>query len=339
MSLEGAMLGGSFLPEKEFKALMTKVLKENRSSIEASLMATLNYIKSENIKEAYKEWERFQTIILLNPKTDLLAVLNFYDREKQNWIFMNELDVMSTSGKLNTAKVGKKLKTAYGTEILADRLSQLFKTIDNKYANKEEINYAYQVKKRKNIKDFSSKSMRRNSGKTYSKVVYEGMEKVNKRGKVADAFLNHLGKHHASQLANFVRGDGKALEGLKNKDVRAEENLSNKLNFIKLLIDSLNNTAWYTGGDLIVTDQSGRVVANIQLKTSGGLGESIGQINTSGLVSDIEKVFSALEMSDASAAEAFYSMLKTSTATEGLGDKVIQAGYRLAEEAFQRKLT
>jgi hypothetical protein len=45
--------------------------------------------------------------------------------------------------------------------------------------------------------------------------------------------------------------------------VKQEERAIHNLNFIKLLMASTNRTAWYTGGDLIVTNSSGQVVANI----------------------------------------------------------------------------
>ena len=98
---------------------------------------------------------------------------------------------------------------------------------------------------------------------------------------------------------------------------------------------STNRTAWYTGGDLIVTNSQGKIVANIQLKTSGGTGSWIGNIRTATLKNQINLIKKTLLTDHQKTAENFYSMLKTSTASAALGDAVIDEAYNLAKKALK----
>ena len=84
MSIEGAMLGGSFLPEQEFKDLMKQVWDQQQGNIKAAIHNCILNIESGNILMAYKNWELFQTDILKNPKTQILAITNFYNHNGIN---------------------------------------------------------------------------------------------------------------------------------------------------------------------------------------------------------------------------------------------------------------
>ena len=61
--------------------------------------------------------------------------------------------------------------------------------------------------------------------------------------------------------------------------VREEENASQHLGFLHLLLESLNSTPWFTGGDLITVDKTGKINLNIQLKTSKRDSGTVGEIN------------------------------------------------------------
>ena len=100
---------------------------------------------------------------------------------------------------------------------------------------------------------------------------------------------------------------------------------------------STNRTAWYTGGDLIVTNSRGEVVANIQLKTSSGTGAWIGNIRTATLKNQILLIKTTLLSDHYITAQNFYEMLKTSSVGEALGDAVIKEAYFLAEKNLKLK--
>jgi hypothetical protein len=123
---------------------------------------------------------------------------------------------------------------------------------------------------------------------TYKTAVYGNVFGKYLNGKIADAYLNHIGATHWEYLNNFSqRGELPNGDHLLNSSVKQEERAIHNLNFIRLLMASTNRTAWYTGGDLIVTNSAGQVVANIQLKTSSGAGAWIGNIRTATLKNQI----------------------------------------------------
>jgi hypothetical protein len=98
----------------------------------------------------------------------------------------------------------------------------------------------------------------------YKNIIYGDISGRFYNGKIADAFLNHIGATHWEILNSFSQS-GQLIDAdhLLHSSVKAEERAIHKLNFVHLLMASTNRTAWYTGGDLIVTNTEGKVVANI----------------------------------------------------------------------------
>lgn len=335
MSREGAMLGGYFLPEKEFKSLMIQLLKENRSLIENYLNAVILNIEAKKTKEAYITWTKFQTDFLKNPTTSLLAITNFYGSgAPQTWnFFSDEVAAIQNNGLISISSADTELKRAYNSDVLASHLSGLFKSISGTKMTEREVNFLYSLK-RKDMLEALNQYKGTGQKAKYKEIIYRKIGGRYYAGKVADAYLNHLGKHHWNYLNRFSQGDMTGLEHLRNASVRTEELSKGYLNFVQLLLDSLNSTGWQTGGDLIVTDSGGKIVANIQLKTSASTGDAIGRINTKKLAKDILKIKQNFSQNDLIVANSFYDLLKTSTVTEGLGDAIIQEGYELAAKTL-----
>jgi len=79
---------------------------------------------------------------------------------------------------------------------------------------------------------------------------------INRRiqGRAYDAFFNHLANYNKS-IFQYLKSQGKKNITLSNfnsnKTVYAEEGPAN---FAKLLHESKNNTAWYTGGDIVIVN-------------------------------------------------------------------------------------
>lgn len=332
-SYEGAMLGGVLLPREEFIDLMIRLLKEHKDNIYSSLEETQSKIAQNNIKEAYKAWDQFQTKILMNPTTSLLAILNFSAPSgsgRQQWTFIdNEDNAIAKSGLINVQSVSKSLRRSYCSDILAQHLSNLFKEVASEM-EADEVNYLYDLNrkdlfKRLNPIKYGDKRY------IYKVVIYGNIMPKYYAGKVADAYLNHLGATHYEYLNNFSQGNLDGLEHLRNASVKNEERAINILNFVHLLMASTNRTAWYTGGDLIVTNKNGEIVANIQLKISMGEGKQIGNIKTATLNNEIEKIKEIWNMDNKTIAEKFYEVLKTSAVLADVGDAIISEGYKIAE--------
>lgn len=108
------------------------------------------------------------------------------------------------------------------------------------------------------------------------KFIYYG-DNPNWYGNMADAFVNHLAHLHIQIFA------GDAFESNFGTSVFNEE----KKNIYKLIADSTNNTAWYTGGDIIIKYQG--QLFNIQLKTVQGNLNNIDKIGKTIATHDLSK--------------------------------------------------
>lgn len=338
MSYEGAMLGGYLLPEKEFITLMEELLDAKDKEVEMYLNNTLNFINMGQVKNAYAEWNKFQTKLLFNPTTSLLAILNFYSSSSQTWTFVDDEEnaILNKSGALSIEKIGEDLKREYNSQILTQHLSNMFTEVGGQM-EEDEVHYLYGLKRSEIYKQLNP--IKYGDGVyTYKAAVYGNVFGKYLNGKIADAYLNHIGATHWEILNNFSQA-GAILDGdhLLRTGVKQEERAIHNLNFIKLLMASTNRTAWYTGGDLIVTNGSGQVVANIQLKTSAGSGAWIGNIRTATLKQQIELIKTTLLTDHKLTAQHFYTALKTSSVGEQLGDAVIQEAYSLSKQALGLK--
>ena len=338
MSYEGAMLGGYLLPKQEFISLMVELLQVKDKVIEVALDNTLKFIDAGQVKMAYSEWNKFQTELLMNPTTSLLAILNFYSSQNQTWTFVDDEEnaIANKSGALNIEKIDQDLKREYNSQILTKHLSNMFNDVSGRMED-DEIHYLYGLNKSEIYKQLNP--IKYGDGVyTYKAAVYGNVFGKYLNGKIADAYLNHIGATHWEYLNNFSqKGVLPNGDHLLNSSVKQEERAIHNLNFIRLLMASTNRTAWYTGGDLIVTNGAGQVVANIQLKTSSGTGAWIGNIRTATLKNQILLIKTTLLNDHQTTAQNFYEMLKTSSVGESLGDAVIKEAYSLAEKNLKLK--
>lgn len=338
MSQEGAMLGGYFLDESDFKSLIVDVVKQNRSQLINKIDLILEAIANKQVKIAYQEWDKIQTEIFLNPSTKMLAILNFTNKEKQSWNFMDEIETLDDKGKISITKVSSDMKQVYCSDILAQHLSKLFTTVEKEEMSYEEVCYVFDRKKQEAKLEFLNAIKYGDKRYVYHPAIYGNIKGKYFNGKIADAYLNHIGKTHWGDFSTFLHtGNPSSLEHLRQSNVKSEENSTGIYNFVNLLLDSLNHVAWYTGGDLIVTGPSGEVIANIQLKTSYGEGDYIGNIATKTLLKDLLKVRESIISNSETMAQDFFDMLKTSAVPEKIGTTAAESIYDLAKEALKIK--
>ena len=339
MSREGAMLGGYFLQESDFKKLITEVITENKEDIITRIQSIRGHIANKNIKLAYHEWDLFQREVFKNPTTQLLAILNFSNKEKQTWEFLDEEATLSKGGNMSMTRVDENMKQVYSSDILAEHLSGLFSTVGTEEMSLDEINHAFNDQKINAKKTFLNEIKYGDKKYIYKPAIYGNIKATYYRGKVADAYLQHVGKTHWGDFSRFLdSGDTSSIEHFRKTSVKKEEDKYGKFSFVDMLIESNNATAWYTGGDLIVTGEDGRVIANIQLKTSWGSGENIGNIAKSSLDKALAKLEQDLLSNSKDTANDFYETLKTSTATEALGTAAVNTIYKDAAEALGIKI-
>lgn len=313
MAMTGAMLGGYFLSETDFKRLFTDFLIIRKEEIRSSL---LNVKNSSNAAIAYDNWMYFFTQVMGNPTTSLLAILNYYNPNggpNQEWVFtQDERSAIMSTGNINIQQIDREVKSSYVSEILMKHLSDLHTSVKKEEMTYQELLMLWDsshsaAKRRANaIKDGDKKYF-------YKKVIWGDSDAWASRGQIADAFLSHLGKEHPGAIKSFggpgfsLSNELKAIEG---KNVFLEEGHPG---FYNLLIDSTNTTGWYSGGDLIITDSKGEVVASIQLKTSGGSGETIGTIKRDRLNKAIDTLLLLIDQENNQFISKFYDLVKTST--------------------------
>ena len=148
---------------------------------------------------------------------------------------------------------------------------------------------------------------------TYATVLYGNINTGQGwRGNVADAFINHLGHYHINLLKTLFITQNNNIEEIQ-KTVFAEEGW----NINKILIDSTNNTPWYTGGDLIL--KYGDFTLNVQLKTMQAYQENkiriAGQIATQDFLTfliSLEQLLSFTTSDSEQIIRELFNNLKTS---------------------------
>ena len=117
--VQGAMLGGSFLPREEFINLMKQMLMSNALEI-TSRLTKIQQIANTDPRGAYLLWESFSTEILGNPKTKMLAILNFMGQNStpQTWTLTDEAETIGPDGKISIGREGSELKQIYYSQKL-----------------------------------------------------------------------------------------------------------------------------------------------------------------------------------------------------------------------------
>ena len=339
MSYDGAMLGGYLLPEKEFKEVFKKVLDQDKKEILIALQDVLNFIQQGEIKIAYQKWDYFQSQVLKNPTVDLLAIVNWYNSKTspQQWIFAKESEALHKGGQIDITQIEDQFKKTYYSAVLTQHLSNLFRTLGNAELSYDEQIEIYENTHFSDVKSRLSYAKANGKNYRYGPIIYgKGAENngISYRGKAADAFINHLGKIHQEI---FTSQDLNTTSLEPEHSVQLEEDMMRRFGFIHLLLASLNNTGWWTGGDLIITSPTGKVLANIQLKTSAGMGQAIGQIKTATLSVLIKNLIDKILANDISVVDDFYDTLKTSSTSEALGDAAINDLEQLAVDAILGK--
>lgn len=295
---QGIIFGGYFLNEQEFKEVFKAWYNtEYYNEFIEAINKLLNQIKSKSKQEIFTKWNEIEERYFKNPKVTLIAAIKLEGEgaKKYSWTKnIPEENALTT----NTINLGaEKVKEALmdvADESAAARLNTLMNEhyqhlLDslNNSPNDTEANQLfnyYRYKNAKTLKKLASRIGKQSvlnsqdfKGIVISKILYgsnisngkvtNGM--VGAEGKIIDAYMQHIAARHRIILkwfSNISSVEAKKVdeEFKKHKGVREEE----KLNFIPLLISSLNNVSWWSGGDIVVYNKNRKVIYNIQLKTT-----------------------------------------------------------------------
>lgn len=259
---EGILANNDILSKTEFEEFINPILDERLlHNLNLRLNSILKFIKREQIKEAYKEWESLQCNILQNKDyaVSLLFIENI-DSENKDYQFKyatKEYDILSDRGKLT--RISNLMKVAYQESIqeqINEHLSEFITDISTKTISDIELIRDIFKSKYHDIKHNASEARWDTHDWSYKNIVY-GRNPV-WQGNATDAFMNHMAHLHVQILAGNMPTE---QQNLFAQSVWNEE----KDNIFKLLADSLNHTSWITGGDIIIKYQG--QLFNIQLKT------------------------------------------------------------------------
>ena len=288
---EGIVFGGYFLYKEEFKKIFQEFWNSELKNIFIEKIQTIiknyltevngNILAVKNPKALYNSWEQINTEIFGNTPVSLLGILKW--DKKYHYTFVNkESDLINsyTSQKIqvNKALIEKyrtTLNTIYQSDIemaLEAHFNDMKKSIDKVKLTKVEGHDVHLTlgKYYKNTEWYKRIQDTHMTNKSLFEIFYK-KNKVAAQGQMYDAFINHISRKHVEYLRALNNLDSPIELSPFDKSVYNEEG---RWNFIQLVMDSLNSTAWYRGGDAIAADSRTRqVLFNIQVK-SGKKGRS-----------------------------------------------------------------
>lgn len=319
---EGAMIGGGFLPEQEFKEIIKKYFDdiENVKKIKNILNTILRF--KDNPRIIYNNIEKLETELFKNPAVSLLVITNYTSNTgNYQWNFQSkESNVLTPRGAISYTEATKKslLEQQYA-KILSTHLLDMIRTVENtSLVNQQIDNNIDSGLFESNI--FPTTDLKENMGRRahynrkLSYIMYGSSTKTNIKGKIADAFLNHLGNMHRGIFSEGIQTLTPIFQS-----VLEEEGMTG---FLQLLINSTNNTGWWTGGDLIIVSNN-QVIANIQLKTI--LNSEIngtGKITTDKILTQVQKLRDFIDKDIVYNKERFADIMYNTFKTSAVFDKI-----------------
>lgn len=364
---EGIIFGGFLLSEEQFIPIFTTWYEEQKTNFRNALQTQIiDVIKqmvevneSEKVvskhgaavrikgqydaKTIYMAWENLTKEYFGNGSISIIAGAKFGDKQ-YNWTkIIDESKVINEKG-IYIQKKGlnaleeemKDVETLYAAaevqDIINNHFDNLVKALDTYTLSKEDAIELHQLlayrKSKLNRPGFT--------GSTYNQILFASQR--NAAGKQLDAYMNHIGNYHRSLFAAMTMGiaDAQSLKNLSS-DITDDFNsmfANNRSEIQTWLLDSLNTASWLTGGDIVVISDTGQVLYNIQLKTTGR-GKTF-EVASSSLLNFAVKMRNLID-ADAQPeelAKAMYNELKTTSANEITNtEKFFEDGaYQLVEE-------
>lgn len=349
---EGIIFGGFLLSEEEFKIvfqewyqqrgvkfkidLQTKVIDPINKMIQMgerinSKGKRVNkIIKVKGLYDAaqiYSAWEYITQEYFGNSSVQLLTGIKINGKEYQWSNIIDEKALINQSG-INVTKSGlQKLQqkmdevgtvqaAAAVQNFLNEHYDDLLKTLNGYHLSREDAHdlhllLAYRKSKLNNA-DFHF------TNSTYNKIIFSHQQ--NADGKRLDAFMNHVGKYNAQlfSLMSVARANATTLDNLNLKDHGGFDAMftSKRGEIQSWLLDSLNSASWLTGGDIVVVNEHGAVIYNIQLKTTGR--GKVFDVASSSLLSFARDIMALIDQNvqPSQLADLMYKRLKTSSAND-----------------------
>ena len=364
----GIIFGGYLLSKEDFIPLFKEWYEQKGNMLLSELETLRNHINGMirkdtgskkvyrtaeyNAQFIYQEWERIQKDYFGNDAITLIAITKFDDQQLSWSQNVKESEFMTPSGINITAaqfqRVIQNTVDAASTLSAAEEIQQFFRL---HYAqmctqlSEYNINVkeAYELHKRipKNSALYSNRHDHF-TGRTYDDIIYSNMK--NAEGKRLDAFMNHVAQYN-KQLFGLMSSrvaNKNSLAKIKDLDTHGGfKNIFNNTNIVQpWLLASLNTTSWLTGGDVVVIDNTGAVIYNIQIKsTASGKNFELSLLRLESLISRLIQSTKSNTFKPEQLANIMYNSLKTTSSNQVQEtEKFIEsAAYELVRKNLQLK--
>lgn len=190
----------------------------------------------------------------------------------------------------------------------------------NSFNNKiKEYKTSIQKLANKRLQKMKERARESFTNRTFKEVIYQNMEGQQYKGKVWDAFMNHIGNYHKEIITALATP--KIIPELmitffnnRNNYEYSVYEEEKPIPFVRLLYQSLNSTPWFASGDIVIIGEDGRVLYNIQLKTTSRV-EGGFKISTILLINFLKELES-LANDRVAFAELLYENLKTESSND-----------------------
>lgn len=238
-----------------------------------------------DISKIYSQWDEIQKKWFGNEPVELGGyVTTDSENPERIWFsFMEEAPFVTDKGKIEVSidKL-KEVAKSYSIEqsflsVLNLHYEDFLRQLKNYKLNSREARqlHIYLGLKKSSLRKYVEAKLVEEineehlTSTTYNYVFYERMKN---EGKQADAYFTHLGRYHKPILSymrtNYIFTGNEKSEINQLKNNHFPEIFKRSYYMREWLTESMNNTPWYAGGDLVVTDGSGKVVFNVQIKST-----------------------------------------------------------------------
>lgn len=319
------------------------VISESRVNTKGELVSVDHRIRGKyNAAKIYQAWENITSEFFGNGEVTLIAGVT-YGGSQYKWTNnIKESDVMSASGinlrKRGLTKLQEQMEATQAImaaeevqNILNNHYGALQKALIDYHMDKESAQQMHIIlSKRK-----STIALRHFTDRNYEDVIFSGQR--NADGKKLDAFMNHVGKHHA-QLFGLMNSQKINASTLANSQIHYKDD--NFMEYFQTksplgepqewLLDSLNTAGWMTGGDVVVVGPYGEIIYNIQLKTTAQKGGKTFELSHKALLEFSKSLVKLFEEESSpekiqAIGDAMYAKLKTNSANNfEAGDNFIR---------------
>lgn len=267
--------------ESEIRMMIVREMSPSASNPNVSKLRT-HRTAEYNAAYVYQKWEAIQKEYFGNGAVTLIAITQF-DGEQMTWSQnVDESQFMTASG-INVSaaqfqKVARDTMNAASTLAAAEEVQNFLRLHYAQLCTQltsYKINVDEAAALHRRIPKKSALYANRHehfTGRSYEDIIFASQG--NAEGKRLDAFMNHIGQYNKQIFSLMESGvaNKESLQRINNFDTHGafKEIFSSPGIVQPWLLASLNTTSWLTGGDVIVVDDNGAIIYNIQIKSTLG---------------------------------------------------------------------